>query len=276
MNRLDTAKLDIPQVRVRTAMRLVWGTYLLALAAILGAIGFGSTIGENPTDQVLAGLARLPIVLLLVDFWSVVVAILRRHASTPLRVPLKTPAALVAVHLVLGVWADHLVNFDVLYKLVWISDQVGNYEVRWGIAATVVVLSAVSLLLAGFEIRLVRWVLLSEMTAVGQMASPETPQEAEDMELGTEHLYEAQVLLNNLGYEVSAITGELNDSTVESLKQFQSSVSLEPEGKLTAKSMIELRNRWRDREEEGSPALAVSEHAVRKTGLRLASFFKRS
>ncbi|MCH2664562.1 peptidoglycan-binding protein, partial [bacterium] len=77
-------------------------------------------------------------------------------------------------------------------------------------------------------------------------------------------------------YEVSPISGELNASTVESLKQFQMIVDLEATGKLTAKSMIELRNRWREQEEESSPMMAVSGHAVKRTSSRIAGLFKRS
>jgi peptidoglycan hydrolase-like protein with peptidoglycan-binding domain len=136
-------------------------------------------------------------------------------------------------------------------------------------------LALVSFLLAGFEARLVRWVLLSEITAAGSQASLPVAG-AKDTELGPEHVYEAQVLLNNLGYHVSPITGDLNRATVDSLKRFQTSAELELDGKLTAKSMIELRNRWRVHEEEASTVMAVSEHAVRKTGSRIAQFFRRS
>jgi len=275
MNRLDATKIDIPRTNTKMAMRMIWGTYATVILAVAVAICLGGVAGSNPTDRTYAGLALLPYALLIVDLWAMIAAIVRRHAPTPLRVPLKTPVILAAVHVVAVTASTRFVQFDVLYELIWINERVGNYEVRWGIGAVVIGMALVSLILAGFETRLVRWVLLSEITSAAPTASAQVS-EVEDMELGPEHLYEAQVLLNNLGYDVSPITGELNESTVASLKQLQTSAGLESKGRLTVKSMIELRNRWREREEESSPVRAVSEHAVRKTGSRIAGFFKRS
>ena len=275
MNRLDTTQFEVSQASTRVATGMIWGTYLaFGLASVLAAV-WGISSAYNPTDQTFSALSRLPTSLLIVDGWALLVAVVRRNAATPLRVPFKTPLILGIVHMVTGVACQHFATFDVLYELVWVDDRVGHYEVKWVIGTGLTLLPLVSILLAGFETRLVRWVLLSEFTSVGtRVEGPaiETP----DMELGTEHLYEAQVLLNNLGYDVTPISGELNTSTIDSLKQFQDSVSLPAIGKLTAKSMIELRNVWRAKESESSPVRAVSEHAVRRTGSRIASLFKRS
>ncbi len=278
MNRLDTAQMAIPQVNTRVAETMVWATYVcVGLACVMSAL-IGVRNAHNPTDQFFASVALLPLWLLLLDAWTVIVAFTRRLAQTPLRVPLKTPVILSAVHLLSGLGAMRLVKFETIYTLVEVSDRLAHYQVRWTITVAVIGLSLVALLLSVFEVRLVRLVLLSEITSAGlkQVEPVSQPGVVEDLELGMEHVYEAQVLLNNLGYEVSPISGELNASTVESLKQFQMIVDLEATGKLTAKSMIELRNRWREQEEESSPMMAVSGHAVKRTSSRIAGFFKRS
>lgn len=272
MNRLDITQFEVPQASTRGVIGMIWGTYLAIGVACVQAAVWGISSAFNPSDQTFSVLARLPLTLLIVDGWAVLVAVVRRNAATPLRIPFKTPLILGIVHAATGVVCGHFATFDVLYELVWIDDRVGHYEIKWVIGASLTLLSLISLLLAAFETRLVRWVLLSEVTSVRTPAAVET----EDVELGTEHVYEAQVLLNNLGYDVTPISGELNASTIDSLKQHQNSVGLTANGKLTAKSMIELRNLWREKEGESSSVMAVSGHAVRRTKSRIASLFKRS
>ena len=274
MNRLDVTQFEIPAVNSNTAMYMVWCTYFVAVLGASAAVGMGMT-EQNPTDRLFAVLAWLPISVLLVDAWALFVVFTRRRATTPLRVPVKTPVILAIVHLASGWLATRSVRADVLYELVWVDDHVGNYEVQWSVASLVIGLALISILLAGFEAKLVRWVLLSEITAAGSQSSLPADK-IKDRELGSEHVYEAQVLLNNLGYDVSPITGEMNQATVNSLKRFQTSAELDSDGKLTAKSMIELRNRWRLHEEEAKPVMTVSEHVVRKTGSKIAQFFRGS
>jgi hypothetical protein len=277
MNRLDTSQLEMRPVDTRTAERLVWCTMLVTTVAVVAAAAWGASTVYNPTDQAFAALAWLPLGLLVPDLWSFMVAFLRRGAPTPLRIPYKTPTILTILHLAAALAASHLVRFESLYELVWVDDRLAHYEVQWLPATGLVLLAIVSLVLSVFEIRLVRWVLISEVTS-RTSASISTPGEpvVEDIELGTEHIYEAQVLLNNLGYEVASISGELNDATSESIKHFQEASGLDVTGSLTARTMIDLRNLWREKENESSPALAVSEHAVKRTGTRIAGFFKRS
>ncbi len=276
MNRLDMTQMQVPQADARVAALMIWGTYITSGLAVLLAAVWGVSDGTNPTDQAFSVMSRLPALLLMVDAWAVLVAFTRHNASTPLRIPYKTPCILAAIHAVAALGCAHLIGFDVLYALSWVDGHSGHYVIRWGIGAAIVVLSFVSLLVAGFETRLVRWVLLSEITSVGATAEHRSVSETEDIELGSEHVYEAQVLLNNLGYDVTQISGELNGATVDCLRIFQESVHLEASGKLTGKSMIELRNQWREREGETSLAMAVSGHAVRRTGSRIARFFRRS
>ncbi len=94
-----------------------------------------------------------------------------------------------------------------------------------------------------FEVRLLRWVLISEVTAVVEEKSEE-PEEASDLPAGPEHTYEVQLVLNGLGYETGPVDGEMNDATREALRKFQSDAGLEPTGEVTMLTVIELRNRW--------------------------------
>ena len=275
MNRLDTTQYAMPAQDTRVAHRMIWATSGITTAMLLAILVMGMSDAHNPTDGIFSTLAILPFGLVALDLWTLLVGFLRRHAVTPLRIPLKTPAILAALHTGAGFIAAHLARFDSLYELVWIDERVGHYEVRLGAAAGVLLLTAVALILTVFELRLVRWVLISEVTAAGP--GPEIPRnEVEDVELGAEHIYEAQVLLNNLGYEVKPISGELNEATIESITTFQTGAGLQPTGTLTAKTMIDLRNQFREKEGESSPVMAVSEHAVKRTSSRIASFFKRS
>lgn len=274
MNRLDMAQMATPDERSPTAVWMIWPTYGAAAVACLLALVSGLAGGHNPTDQFFSTMAALSGTLLIVDAWAAVVAVVRRNADTPLRIPTKTPAILAVVHLAAWGIASDRATFDVLYELVWVSDTIGHYRVNWWNATLVVIPALVSLVLAVFETRLVRWVLVSEMTAVGQ-AAQEPAETMEDVELGQEHFYEAQVLLNNLGYDVSPITGELSEATSTALVQFQSKVGLPAEGQLTARTMIELRNRWRDAEGDQSAVVAVSEHALRRSWQKLKRLLER-
>ena len=276
MNRLDIAQMaPFEKGAPAAAVWMIWMTYGVALAGCLCAVVFGFAGGANPTDRFFASMALLPAALLIVDVWAIVVAITRRHAPTPLRIPSKTPLILGLVHLAAWALSAQWSSFEYLYVLVWVSDRVGHYELN-GVSATLVILLAlVSFVLALFETRLVRWVLVSEITAAGHPAS-DSGVVSEDIELGTEHVYEAQVLLNNLGYNVSPITGELAEPTVAALRRFQVEVDLTSDGSLTAKTMIELRNRWSQTEGDQSAVVAVSEHAVRRAWRKIKQVFRLS
>ena len=97
-----------------------------------------------------------------------------------------------------------------------------------------------------FEIRLLRWVLISEDTAVVE-EKQEEPESESDMPAGPEHNYEAQTILNRLGYETGPVDGELNEATREALRKFQADAGLDATGEVTMLTAIELRNRWEDR-----------------------------
>lgn len=274
MNRLDTAQIEMPVVDTRLARSLVPATYLVAGAATASFLAWGISEGHNPVDQTFLGLAKIPLGLVVLDVWIVLLALLRREAPTPLRIPFKTPCILAVCHLLFGLLAGRLSRFESLYELVWVGERLGAYQVLWAPATGIVLLTLVSILLSGFEIRLARWVLISEVTSAPPAART-APAETEDVALGAEHLYEAQVLLNNLGYEVGTISGEMNDATTAAIRQFQGAAGLEVSGALTVKTMIDLRNRWREEEDASNPVKAVSEHAARRTWSRIAGLFKR-
>jgi hypothetical protein len=75
---------------------------------------------------------------------------------------------------------------------------------------------------------------------------------------------------------VSPITGELAEPTVAALRRFQVEVDLTSDGSLTAKTMIELRNRWSQAEGDQSAVVAVSEHAVRRAWRKIKQVFRLS
>jgi hypothetical protein len=275
MNRLDVSQMSPSEKSAPAAVWMLWTTYGVAVAGCLGAVVVGFSGGANPTDRFFASVAALPAALLVVDVWAIVVAVARRHASTPLRIPSKTPLILGLAHLAGWALSAQWSSFEYLYELVWVSDRVGHYQVKWASAALVILLALVSFVLALVETRLVRWVLVSEITATGHTGSDPVVV-SEDIELGAEHVYEAQVLLNNLGYNISPITGELAEPTVAALRRFQTEVDLSPDGNLTAKTMIELRNRWSQAEGDQSAVVAVSEQAVRRAWSRIKQVLRLS
>jgi len=267
-------KVDRPDSRV--AVWLIYGTYLVGAVCVMIAVGWSVRVAYNPTDQVFATLAALPASLVLLDVWTLFTSLVRRKAATPLRIPIKTPIILAAIHGVFWVLCSRWAAFDTLYTLSWVEPEVGHYVIDWSAAPGIIVLATVSTALSVFLGRLVRWVLVSELTSAPAHPDPVVKTETEDVELGTEHIYEAQVLLNNLGYEVKPISGELNEATDRSIRQFQETRGIQPTGKVTAKTMIDLRNQWREHESESSSVLAVSEHAVRRTRSKIARLFRLS
>ena len=97
-----------------------------------------------------------------------------------------------------------------------------------------------------FEVRPLRWVLISEDTVVVE-EKQEEPESESDMPAGPEHTYEVQTILNRLGYATGPVDGELNEATRDALRKFQADAGLDPTGEVTVLTVIELRNRWGDR-----------------------------
>ncbi len=257
MNRLDpvSGQLVARPPRSRVARYLRGGTWSVFGLALLGAVGLGLHMEANPTEVTARTLVELPLTLLLLDLWALGIALFRQSQRTPLRVPVKTPPILAAFHL--GLWAG------------------GLYVVRGGAAALLGLLALLALGAAFFEARLVNRVLISEDTAaVGQTEAPEAVSEP-DRPAGPEHVYEAQVILHNLGYDVGGIDGEMKEACRDALRQFQVVCELEPSGEVTVLTMIELRNRWSAREASGQSVKALFGHVAQRTGARLATWWQR-
>jgi len=263
VNRLDPTRAPEPSgplLPTGLALTLSWALPVIgvAVAAYLGHAG-----APNPVDRAFLTMAYLPLGLLVGDLWTAGVAVLRRRAETPLRVPLATPLILGCLHIGLGAGCLRLIGFDTLYRYAPRDAFGGVYEARWAIALLVVAGSILGLVGALLEGRLLRWVLISERTAAprnGRLQA--TPA---DQDLGPENVYEAQVLLNNLGYEFGAIDGVLTPETSAALQRFQETAGVESSGKVTALTMIELRNRWATAEASTKRASlwAMARHVVR-------------
>ena len=200
-------------------------------------------LATNPVDRLAWVLAELSLALVLVDLWCLSIALFRRSDRTPLRVPVRTPLVLAGFHLLLWFWTRYLVSFGVFYRLELVDPLSGVYVIRWGIAALLGLLAGLGVVAVFFETRMVQWVLISEQTAAGQREGP-APAGEPDMPAGQEHMYEAQMLLGKLGYEVGEVDGKMDEQTRQALRQFQSSCRLASTGELTVLTMIELRNRW--------------------------------
>ncbi len=277
MNRLDpvSGQLVARPPRSRVARYLRGGTWSVFGLALLGAVGLGLHMEANPTEVTARTLVELPLTLLLLDLWALGIALFRQSQRTPLRVPVKTPPILAAFHL--GLWAGgrYTVSFDLFYRLEPADTLGGLYVVRGGAAALLGLLALLALGAAFFEARLVNRVLISEDTAaVGQTEAPEAVSEP-DRPAGPEHVYEAQVILHNLGYDVGGIDGEMKEACRDALRQFQVVCELEPSGEVTVLTMIELRNRWSAREASGQSVKALFGHVAQRTGARLATWWQR-
>ena len=274
MNRLDPVSGQlVAGHKARSAsgvLRAATWTILagcFAAAAVLGAL-----LAGNPTDAAARSAALVPLLLLVFDGWALAITLLRGGKRSPLRVPTRTPVILAVVHLLAGVWAHHLSSFDGLYRLQPIADGAGAYEVGWWPALLLCGLAAVSLSAAVLQARMVDRVLISEKTSAAATAPTVSAADEPDVPLGHEHVYEAQVLLNNLGYGVDRIDGELGKPTRSALDCFQAEADLPRSGQVTALTMIELRNRWAAQgiPRPGQNALAVGNHVLR----RLAGWVK--
>ena len=126
------------------------------------------------------------------------------------------------------------------------ASREGDPAIRWGIALLFGLLWMVGTVAVFFEVRLLRWVLISEDTAVVE-EKQEEPESESDMPAGPEHTYEVQTILNRLGYDTGPVDGELNELTRDALRKFQADAGLDPTGEVTMLTVIELRNRWGDR-----------------------------
>ena len=232
--------------RSRTALLLRVGTWIVVVVAFLAAAWWAWKQNPGTADRAVGFLAGLPLFLIIVDLWTLAIARFWRPARSPLRVPVRTPVVLAFLHAGLWLCMRYLLAPEVFDRS---GNAAGGEEypvIRWGIALLFGLLWMVGTVAVLFEIRLLRWVLISEDTAVVE-EKPEEAEEGSDMPAGPEHTYEVQTILSRLGYETGPVDGELNDATREALRKFQADAGLEPTGEVTMLTVIELRNRWGDR-----------------------------
>ncbi len=232
--------------RSRTALLLRGGTWIVLAVSLLAPAWWAWTRESGTTERALGFLAETPLLLMLVDFWTLAIARFWRPARSPLRVPVRTPIVLAFVHAALWLCMRYLLAPEVLDRSGTAVGGEGDLAIRWGFALLFGLPWLIATVAVFFEIRLLRWVLISEDTAVVE-EKPEEADEASDMPAGPEHTYEAQTILNRLGYETGPVDGELNAATREALRKFQSDAGLDPTGEMTMMTVIELRNRWGER-----------------------------
>lgn len=248
MNRLQTETGSAPPApeRSRTAMLLRIGTWIVLAVSLLGPALWAWTREPDAAGRAVGFLAAFPLFQIVVDLWTLAIAHFWRPERSPLRVPARTPIVLAILHAGLWLCMRYLLAPEVFDRSDASAGGEGDLAIRWGIALLFGLLWMVGTVAAFFEVRLLRWVLISEDTAVVEEKQGETETEA-DMPAGPEHTYEVQTILNGLGYETGPVDGELNDATREALRKFQADAGLEPTGEVTMLTVIELRNRWGER-----------------------------
>ncbi len=248
MNRLqpDSGTSAPTPERSRTALLLRAGTWIVLAVAFLAAAWWAWVGSADTADRAVGFLAVLPLFLTLVDLWTLTIARFWRPVRSPLRVPVRTPIVLGFVHVGLWLCLRYLIAPEVFDRSGPAAGGEEDPAIRWGIALLFGLLWMVGTVAVFFEIRLLRWVLISEDTAVVE-EKQEEPESESDMPAGPEHNYEVQTILNRLGYETGPVDGELNEATREALRKFQADAGLDPTGEVTMLTVIELRNRWGDR-----------------------------
>ena len=245
MNRLQPepgSSTPAPE-RSRTALLLRVGTWIVLAVSLLGPAWLGWTREPAAADRAVGFLAAFPLFQIVVDLWTLAIAQFWRPSRSPLRVPVRTPVVLAILHAGLWLCMRYLLAPEVFDRSDIAAGGEGDLAIRWGIALLFGLLWMVGTVAVFFEIRLLRWVLISEDTAVVE-EKPEEAEEASDMAAGPEHTYEVQMILNGMGYETGPVDGELNDATREALRKFQADAGLDPTGEVTMLTVIELRNRW--------------------------------
>ena len=248
MNRLQPETGSAPPAteRSRTALLLRAGTWVVLAVSLSGPAWWAWTQEPDAAGRAVGFLAAFPLFLILVDLWTLAIARFWRPSRSPLRVPARTPIVLAILHTGLWLCMRYLLAPEVLDRSGVSAGGEGDLAIRWGMALLFGVLWMVGTVAVLLEIRLLRWVLISEDTAVVE-DKPEEAEEPSDMPAGPEHNYEVQTILNGLGYETGPVDGELNDATREALRKFQADAGLEPTAEVTMLTVIELRNRWGER-----------------------------
>ena len=248
MNRLqsESGSSTLAPERSRTALLLRMGTWIVLAVSLLGPAWWAWTREPVAAERAVGFLATFPLFLIAFDLWTLAIAHFWRPARSPLRVPARTPIVLAFLHAGLWLCMRYLLAPEVFDRSGTAVGGEGDVAIRWGIALLFGLLWMVGTVALFFEVRLLRWVLISEDTAVVE-EKPEEAEEGSDMPAGPEHTYEVQTILSRLGYETGPVDGELNEATRDALRKFQADAGMEPTGEVTMVTVIELRNRWGDR-----------------------------
>ncbi|MDP6776429.1 MAG: peptidoglycan-binding domain-containing protein [Candidatus Latescibacteria bacterium] len=240
---------------------------LVALVvAMAAAVWSGIRLESNPVDRVARCLAELPLALLLVDLLVLAILLARRRSCEIPTAVTAIPPVVAGAHVALWVLARHLVSFEVFYGLEPTAEMWRPYAVRGWIVAGLGLATLLSAGTATLQVYLLRWsvqwIPLPGSRASGAWEAALEP----DAMAEQEHVYEAQVILQSLGYDVEGIDGEMDEATSSALRQFQEASDLEARGELTMLSLIELRNRWRSQQEmkPGQSSKAVLGHVARR------------
>lgn len=210
---------------------LAWG--VLGISVILGVV-LGVGQGANPTDQWAAVLAVLPVCFVLVDVCLAGLIVFKRAGLRALGLS----AGCGVFHVLFGVWAQYLTRFDVFYHLNMQDEFFGVYEARLGLVVLLCALNFLALGVAAYAIGVTGQLL-------GDLSIPVAGEVLveDDQRLDGDYVFEAQVLLTNLGYDIGGIDGFLGAKTQTALKQFQAVTGLLSEGVVTEHTLLALRRR---------------------------------
>jgi len=210
-----------------------WLWRMFGVCLIVGIV-LGISRADNPTDQLASVLALLPLCFIGVDLCIIGQMLYQQIGMRALGLPLGAGG----LHLLIWAWAQYLAGFEVYYRLEMHTDFYGIYEVRLGIVVLLGGLSLLALGLAVYEIGVAGQLFGELSIPVGSGVLGE-----DDAPLEGDHIFDAQVLLNNVGYDIGGIDGVLGPKTQTALKQYQAVTGLAPEGVVTILTLSALRGR---------------------------------
>jgi len=202
------------------------------IAAVL-AVLLGIRLAHNPVDQAAQCLVMTPLTMVLTDVWVLGVGFFGRRTLRVVWMPLSTGVG----HILLWFWAKYLIQFEVFYRLEPTGPVSGVYVAEYGVVFLLIVLALLVIVSGVFAARQTVVLLNVEDIPIGE------PSPVDDAPLPDDYVFEAQVLLTNLGYDVGGINGEVGKETSTALKQFQNGLGLVPNGEITMQTLTLLRSR---------------------------------
>ncbi|MBT4140776.1 MAG: hypothetical protein HOE48_22885 [Candidatus Latescibacteria bacterium] len=204
------------------------------MAVVLGIRG-----ADNPTDQLAAVLVFVPLCLVFADFFVVGWMLFKTVGLRALGLPIGG----VVLHLLIWGWAQYLAAFEVFYRLQMHDEVYGVYEVRVGIA---VLLGGLNVLAVGMAVYIIG--VTGQLLADVIIPIVGNELEEDDVPLDGDYIFDTQVLLNNIGYDIGGIDGVLGPKTETALKQFQAVTGLVSNGGISTLTLDALRRRSQQRE----------------------------